>query len=79
MSYTVGQLAKLTGLTVRALHHYHAIGLLVTVAALRVRLSPVHAGGHRAPLSHPGAAAAESLAQRSRGGACARTARRYRT
>jgi DNA-binding transcriptional MerR regulator len=29
MSFTVGQLAKLTGLTVRALHHYHAIGLLV--------------------------------------------------
>ncbi|HKS57888.1 MAG TPA: MerR family transcriptional regulator [Steroidobacteraceae bacterium] len=29
MSYTVGQLARLTGLTVRALHHYHAIGLLV--------------------------------------------------
>jgi DNA-binding transcriptional MerR regulator len=28
MSFTVGQLAKLTGLTVRALHHYHAIGLL---------------------------------------------------
>src|SRR5689334_6437736 len=28
MSYTVGQLAKLTGLTVRALHHYDAIGLL---------------------------------------------------
>ena len=26
MSFTVGQLAKLTGLTVRALHHYHAIG-----------------------------------------------------
>jgi DNA-binding transcriptional MerR regulator len=29
MSFTVGQLAKLTGLTVRALHHYDAIGLLV--------------------------------------------------
>jgi len=29
MSFTVGQLARLTGLTVRALHHYHAIGLLV--------------------------------------------------
>lgn len=29
MSLTVGQLAKLTGLTVRALHHYDAIGLLV--------------------------------------------------
>ena len=28
MSFTVGQLARLTGLTVRALHHYHAIGLL---------------------------------------------------
>jgi len=28
MSFTVGQLAKLTGLTVRALHHYDAIGLL---------------------------------------------------
>jgi hypothetical protein len=24
MSFTVGQLAKLTGLTVRALHHYRA-------------------------------------------------------
>ena len=39
------------------------------VAALRFGLSPVHAGGHRAPLSHPGAAAAEPVAQRSRGGA----------
>jgi DNA-binding transcriptional MerR regulator len=29
MAFTVGQLAKRTGLTVRALHHYHAIGLLV--------------------------------------------------
>ena len=29
MSLTVGQLAKLTGLTVRTLHHYDAIGLLV--------------------------------------------------
>lgn len=29
MAFTVGQLAKLTGLTVRALHHYDAIGLLV--------------------------------------------------
>jgi DNA-binding transcriptional MerR regulator len=29
MALTVGQLAKLTGLTVRALHHYDAIGLLV--------------------------------------------------
>lgn len=29
MSFTVGQLAKLAGLTVRALHHYDAIGLLV--------------------------------------------------
>ena len=29
MPFTVGQLAKRTGLTVRALHHYHAIGLLV--------------------------------------------------
>jgi DNA-binding transcriptional MerR regulator len=28
MSLTIGQLAKLTGLTVRALHHYDAIGLL---------------------------------------------------
>jgi DNA-binding transcriptional MerR regulator len=28
MSFTVGQLAKLTGLTVRTLHHYDAIGLL---------------------------------------------------
>lgn len=28
MSFTVGHLAKLTGLTVRALHHYDAIGLL---------------------------------------------------
>jgi DNA-binding transcriptional MerR regulator len=28
MALTVGQLAKRTGLTVRALHHYHAIGLL---------------------------------------------------
>ncbi len=29
MSFTVGHLAKLAGLTVRALHHYDAIGLLV--------------------------------------------------
>jgi len=29
MAFIVGQLAKRTGLTVRALHHYHAIGLLV--------------------------------------------------
>jgi len=29
MALTVGQLAKLTGLTVRTLHHYDAIGLLV--------------------------------------------------
>jgi len=29
MAFTVGQLAKRTGLTVRTLHHYHAIGLLV--------------------------------------------------
>ena len=29
MAFTVGQLAKRTGLTVRALHHYHAIDLLV--------------------------------------------------
>ena len=29
MPFTIGQLAKLTGLTVRALHHYDAIGLLV--------------------------------------------------
>lgn len=28
MAFTVGQLAKLTGLTVRALHHYDTIGLL---------------------------------------------------
>jgi DNA-binding transcriptional MerR regulator len=28
MAYTVGQLSRLTGLTVRALHHYDAIGLL---------------------------------------------------
>jgi DNA-binding transcriptional MerR regulator len=28
MSFTVGQLAKVTGLTVRALHHYDALGLL---------------------------------------------------
>jgi hypothetical protein len=28
-AFTVGQLAKLTGLTVRALHHYDAIGLLL--------------------------------------------------
>lgn len=28
MAFTVGQLAKVTGLTVRALHHYDAIGLL---------------------------------------------------
>lgn len=27
-SFTIGQLAKLTGLTVRALHHYDAVGLL---------------------------------------------------
>ena len=29
MAFTVGQLAKLTGLIVRALHHYDAIGLLM--------------------------------------------------
>jgi MerR family transcriptional regulator, thiopeptide resistance regulator len=29
MSFTVGQLAQRTGLTVRTLHHYHAIGLLI--------------------------------------------------
>src|SRR5262245_12214398 len=28
MAYTVGQLAKLSGLSVRSLHHYDAIGLL---------------------------------------------------
>lgn len=28
MDYTVGQLAKLTGVTVRALHHYEKLGLL---------------------------------------------------
>lgn len=28
MSFTIGRLARLTGLTVRALHHYDAIGLL---------------------------------------------------
>ena len=29
MSYTVGQVANLAGISVRTLHHYHQIGLLV--------------------------------------------------
>jgi DNA-binding transcriptional MerR regulator len=29
MSYSVGQVARLAGITVRTLHHYHEIGLLV--------------------------------------------------
>jgi len=32
MQLTVGELAKRTGLTVRTLHHYHAIGLLTPSA-----------------------------------------------
>jgi len=39
MAYTVGELAKLTGVTVRALHHYDEIGL--------VRPSQRNAAGHR--------------------------------
>lgn len=39
MAYTVGELAKLTGVTVRALHHYDEIGL--------VRPSQRTAAGHR--------------------------------
>ena len=41
MSFTVGQLAKLTGLTVRALHHYHAMACSSRHATLGLRLSPV--------------------------------------
>jgi hypothetical protein len=69
MSFTVGQLAKLTGLTVRALHHYHAIGLLepsqrsdsgyrLYTQADIVRLYRIQALQR-----------AQSLAQRSRSGA----------
>ncbi|MDX2092595.1 MAG: MerR family transcriptional regulator [Kofleriaceae bacterium] len=39
MAYTVGELAKLTGVTVRALHHYDEIGL--------VRPSQRNSAGHR--------------------------------
>src|SRR6478609_8504232 len=39
MAYTVGELAKLTGVTVRALHHYDEIGL--------VRPSQRTSAGHR--------------------------------
>ncbi len=39
MSWKVGELAKLTGVSVRTLHHYEAIGLLAPAAR--------NEGGHR--------------------------------
>ena len=54
-SYTVGSLAKLAGVTVRALHHYEDEGLLHPRAHGQ-RLSPLRCGGC-------GAAAADSAAE----------------
>ncbi|MBB6467434.1 MerR family DNA-binding transcriptional regulator [Aminobacter carboxidus] len=34
-AYTVGELARLAGVTVRTLHHYHDIGLLKPAVAMK--------------------------------------------
>ena len=41
MSYSVGQVADLAGVTVRTLHHYGQIGLLEPQDRTRSRLPPV--------------------------------------
>ena len=65
-TWTVGQVADLLGVTVRTLHHYDEIGLLVPERALAGGLPALHRRGPHAPAAGRGLPAARDAARRDR-------------